>query len=205
MVSPWSKGGWADSETFDHTSVIRFLEKRFGVHEPNISPWRRAVCGDLTSAFDFGLRETEVLPKQEAGRRPARALPYDLAADGRIAGGALRIGFAFLREVKGDAAKAGLEVVAEHVGNSQNLKLTLTNTGSADVTATVVDSYGCDGKAVLRVRAGKHMTHFVQAGASDGWYDATVTSDHAAAYVRRFAGHTENGRPSVSAPAIITG
>jgi phospholipase C len=38
---------------FDHTSVIRFLEARFGVAEPNISPWRRAVCGDLTSAFNF--------------------------------------------------------------------------------------------------------------------------------------------------------
>jgi phospholipase C len=42
-----------DSEVFDHTSVLRFLERRFGVAEPNISPWRRAVCGDLTSAFDF--------------------------------------------------------------------------------------------------------------------------------------------------------
>jgi phospholipase C len=53
VVSPWSRGGWVNSEVFDHTSVIRFLEKRFGVVEPNISPWRRAVSGDLTSAFDF--------------------------------------------------------------------------------------------------------------------------------------------------------
>ncbi len=52
-ISPWSKGGYVCSELFDHTSVIRFLETRFGVHEPNITPWRRAVCGDLTSAFDF--------------------------------------------------------------------------------------------------------------------------------------------------------
>ena len=52
-VSPWSRGGWVDSEVFDHTSIIRFLERRFGVAEPNISPWRRAVCGDLTSVFDF--------------------------------------------------------------------------------------------------------------------------------------------------------
>ncbi|MBW4053272.1 MAG: DUF756 domain-containing protein, partial [Proteobacteria bacterium] len=52
-ISPWSKGGYVCSEVFDHTSVIRFLEARFGVHEPNITPWRRAVCGDLTSAFDF--------------------------------------------------------------------------------------------------------------------------------------------------------
>lgn len=53
VVSPWSKGGFVTSEVFDHTSVIRFMENRFGVMEPNISPWRRSVCGDLTSAFDF--------------------------------------------------------------------------------------------------------------------------------------------------------
>ena len=29
------------------------LLRRFGVREPNITPWRRSVCGDLTSAFDF--------------------------------------------------------------------------------------------------------------------------------------------------------
>ncbi|WP_410209577.1 phosphocholine-specific phospholipase C [Aquirhabdus sp.] len=52
-ISPWSKGGKVSAEVFDHTSVLRFLEKRFGVIESNISPWRRAVCGDLTSLFDF--------------------------------------------------------------------------------------------------------------------------------------------------------
>jgi phospholipase C len=52
-ISPWSKGGWVNSQVFDHTSVIRFVEKRFGVMEPNIGPWRRAVCGDLTSCFNF--------------------------------------------------------------------------------------------------------------------------------------------------------
>jgi phospholipase C len=53
VISPWSRGGWVNSEVFDHTSVIRFLEQRFGVMEPNISAWRRAVAGDLTSAFNF--------------------------------------------------------------------------------------------------------------------------------------------------------
>lgn len=53
VISPWSKGGWVNSQVFDHTSVIRFMEQRFGVMEPNITPWRRAVCGDLTGAFDF--------------------------------------------------------------------------------------------------------------------------------------------------------
>ncbi|VTZ50456.1 Non-hemolytic phospholipase C [Methylocella tundrae] len=53
VISPWSKGGYVNSQVFDHTSVIQFIEKRFGVYERNLSPWRRAVCGDLTSAFNF--------------------------------------------------------------------------------------------------------------------------------------------------------
>ena len=53
VVSPWSRGGAVCSETFDHSSVIRFLETWLGVPEPNISAWRRAISGDLTSAFDF--------------------------------------------------------------------------------------------------------------------------------------------------------
>ena len=61
-VSPWSKGGYVCSETFDHTSLIRFIEQRFGVDEPQITPWRRAVFGDLTSAFDFE-SASDTLPK----------------------------------------------------------------------------------------------------------------------------------------------
>ena len=62
VVSPWSRGGWVNSQAFDHTSVLRFLEARFGVQEPNIAPCRRAVCGDLTSAFNFATPNTEALP-----------------------------------------------------------------------------------------------------------------------------------------------
>jgi phospholipase C len=122
VVSPWSKGGWVCSETFDHTSIIRFLERRFGVAEPNISAWRRSVCGDLTSAFDFARTDTAVpalpdtsgylppdrerhpdyvpavpakgvLPKQERGLRPARPLPYDLAADAQVGADGLTVTF----------------------------------------------------------------------------------------------------------------
>lgn len=53
VISPWSRGGWVNSQVFDHTSVLRFLEARFGVRETQISEYRRAVFGDLTSAFNF--------------------------------------------------------------------------------------------------------------------------------------------------------
>jgi phospholipase C len=68
-ISPWSRGGFVNSQVFDHTSVIRFLEARFGVLEPNISSWRRAVCGDLTSVFDFQTPNDAPLP----ARLPATA------------------------------------------------------------------------------------------------------------------------------------
>ncbi|MGN7864408.1 phosphocholine-specific phospholipase C [Chryseobacterium sp. 22458] len=58
IASPWTKGGFVNSEVSDHTSVLQFLEKfimkKFSkdVHVDNISDWRRAICGDLTSAFN---------------------------------------------------------------------------------------------------------------------------------------------------------
>jgi len=122
VISPWSKGGFVNSEVFDHTSLIRFLEQRFGVVEPNITPWRRTVAGDLTSTFDFespnaavvSLPSTasyeppntdrypdyvptpptnQVMPEQEPGTRPARALPYELYVDGSVNGGGVDVTF----------------------------------------------------------------------------------------------------------------
>jgi phospholipase C len=114
VVSPWSRGGWVTSEVFDHTSVGRFIEKRFGVTIPAISPWHRAVCGDLTSAFDFEHPNSRRFPKlpdvsnyaqieavsttlppaappatpqplyQQTGMRWSRALPYELGVDAHI-------------------------------------------------------------------------------------------------------------------------
>jgi len=53
VISPFSRGGLLSSALFDHTSVLRFLETRFGAEVPNLSAWRRATVGDLTSAFNF--------------------------------------------------------------------------------------------------------------------------------------------------------
>ncbi|OQS43836.1 phosphocholine-specific phospholipase C [Chromobacterium haemolyticum] len=117
VISPWSRGGWVNSQVFDHTSVIRFIEQRFGVKEPNISAWRRAVCGDLLSCFDFVNPNAELpklpataalaararalpgrtkpsapalpeLPVQSSGLRRSRALPYELHASARVDGSA---------------------------------------------------------------------------------------------------------------------
>ena len=68
IASPWSRGGAVCSQVFDHTSILQFLEtwltEKTGreVREPNISPWRRAVCGDLTAVFQPWQGEPVPLP-----------------------------------------------------------------------------------------------------------------------------------------------
>ncbi|MFJ3223445.1 phosphocholine-specific phospholipase C [Streptomyces sp. NPDC086783] len=285
VVSPWSKGGYVCSETLDHTSIIRFMERRFGVHEPNISPWRRTVCGDLSSAFDFSRKDARpvalpdtdgyeppdherhpdyvptppanpVLPKQERGSRPARPLKYAPLVDGSLdaATGKFTLAFAsgakagaaflvtsgnrtdgpwsytteagktvsdtwnsaysggsydltvhgpngFLRAFRGAGKAAGPEVTARHAGD--DLELTFTNKGSKAVTLRLGDGYG--GRArTFHVRAGATVRHTVDLRASRRWYDLSVTSEADPAYLRRFAGHVENGRPGVSDPALVT-
>jgi phospholipase C len=53
VISPFSTGGYLSSEVYDHTSTIRFMERVFGVEEPNISAWRRRTCGDLTASLNL--------------------------------------------------------------------------------------------------------------------------------------------------------
>jgi phospholipase C len=65
VVSPFSRGGYVCSDVFDHTSLLRLLETRFGAEVPNLSAWRRSVTGDLTSAFSFG-RVDRSLPRLPA-------------------------------------------------------------------------------------------------------------------------------------------
>jgi len=60
VVSPYSRGGYVNSDTFDHTSQIRLLEERFGIHCPNISAWRRKTVGDLTSTLNLKAADTSV-------------------------------------------------------------------------------------------------------------------------------------------------
>ncbi|HTX62848.1 MAG TPA: alkaline phosphatase family protein [Acidimicrobiales bacterium] len=54
VVSPFGAGGNVCSEVFDHRSVLRLIETRFGVEVPNLSAWRRSVTGDLTTALALG-------------------------------------------------------------------------------------------------------------------------------------------------------
>lgn len=184
VISPWSKGGWVDSQVFDHTSLIRFVETRFGVIEPNISQWRRAVTGDLTSAFNFESPNSAVvelpdtssyqpttqnrfpdyvptpptnqaLPEQEPGTRPARALPYELHVHGEV------------------------EISA------RSLRLSLRNSGKAGAVFQVRSGDGKTGPWTYTVGAGDETSDSFGAGGAAS-YDLEVFGPNG--FLRTFAG-----------------
>ncbi len=193
VVSPWTKGGWVNSQVFDHTSVIRFLEARFGVVEPNITPWRRAVAGDLTSVFDFSRADSgrraalpdtaatqarvdrtarlpkpappavQALPRQERGRRPARALPYDLQIHGVVDRG---------RGV---------------------LRLTFVNRGAAGAAFNLYRAGG--DPRFYTVEAGRELADALPTGAAP--YDVSIFGPNG--FLRRFRGGPAGGAVEVEA------
>jgi phospholipase C len=111
ICSPWTRGGYVDSNICDHTSMLQFLAAWTGVKPVNITPWRASVTGDLTTAFDFTHPDFSIpaniptldqtwaltqltggsttppaegdqkMPAQEPGTRPHRPTNYQLHAD----------------------------------------------------------------------------------------------------------------------------
>jgi phospholipase C len=102
VMSPFTRGGYVVGTTFDHTSTLRLIETRFGVEIPNLSPWRRATCGDLTIAFGFGeparldvpdVPETEhalALAQERADGLPRPAVPASQSMPRQEAGSRVR-------------------------------------------------------------------------------------------------------------------
>ncbi|HEX6453520.1 MAG TPA: phospholipase C, phosphocholine-specific [Trebonia sp.] len=209
LVSPWTRGGWVTSETADHTSVIQFLENwttALGkpAISPNISDWRRKVCGDLTGAFDFAspvyglpdlpdtgplVPETEyvplpddnVMPSQEPGAKPARPLPVQpnaaLTGFSTAPDGAVTAHLAF--------ANSGPHVrKASHFAVYDNL---------ASVPSLASYPVGFPGQYTVEASSSspdrtEPGTAPVGAAAGDTGYDITVTGPNR--FLRRFTGDT---------------
>jgi len=146
VISPWSKGGWVNSQTFDHTSVLRFLEARFGILETNISPFRRAVNGDLTSCFNFATPNNEPIPAlagektkaaADALRTAQQALPQITPDPNRgmpIQAAGYRPSRALPYELQASA----------QVDAKGTVTLLFTNTGSAGAVFHVYDKLNLD-------------------------------------------------------------
>ncbi|KLD71865.1 phosphocholine-specific phospholipase C [Xanthomonas pisi] len=199
VISPWTRGGWVNSQVFDHTSVLRLLERRFGVAEPNISPWRRAVSGDLTSVFDFrkpddsamsalpsiddyrtrtaAVRDkplpvpptNAVMPRQEPGQRPARALPYALQVHARA---------------QGDGA----------------LQLQFVNTGTAAAAFNVYTSAPTGGPWYYTVLPGTRLDDVPVGAAHDGAYALRVHGPNG--FLREFSGELATTPETAAAPWV---
>jgi phospholipase C len=143
-ISPWSKGGYVNSQVFDHTSVIQFIEKRFGVFERNISPWRRAVTGDLTSVFNFAN------PNDAPATLPSTG--SDLPSVAELGGGNVNTFVPTLGEVI-----IGVPVQETGIRPARALPYHLDVHGSVDASiSTVVLTFFNTGRAtvVFQVRSG---------------------------------------------------
>jgi phospholipase C len=63
LISPFSRGGFVCSDTFDHTSTLKLIDARFRVGGvPNLTSWRNQAVGDLVSAFNFAAPADTSIP-----------------------------------------------------------------------------------------------------------------------------------------------
>jgi phospholipase C len=192
VISPWSKGGYVNSQVFDHTSVIQFIEKRFGVFEANISPWRRAVVGDLTSMFNF------VNPNDKRVSLPktnAFLPPVDELAGGNVQTfipslGTVIVGIPPQEQgvMPARALPYELNVFAAVDASTGIVVLTFVNTGAAAVVFQVRSGNPKDVVRTYTVEPGKQL--------ADRW---NVTSTYALSvygpngFVRYFNGSLGSG------------
>jgi phospholipase C len=224
LISPWTRGGWVTSEVSDHTSVIQFVEKwtealgRPAIC-PNISSWRRSVCGDLTGAFDFtspvfGLPKlpktsvigdpaggsyappvtTNAMPKQEPGTRRARPLPYQPGAnlDGFTFGGdgAVQARLSFSNSGE-HVRKASHFAVYNNAAPAQSL---------ADYPAKFPGQY-----TIAPSRTGNTTVPGsveIGAGSGDGEYDLTIVGPNR--FLRHFTGDVNAAGKTAEVEAVYT-
>jgi phospholipase C len=196
IVSPWSRGGYVCSQVFDHSSLIRLIETWTGVAEPNISSWRRKVCGDLTSALDFAHPNTsypslstttpvscpfgqapsvpspQSVPVQEAGTLLARPLPYQLNANSSLA-------------------------------PDGSFNIAMTNAGiAAGHLAVYANAFRTDGPWQYDVPSlGATNDIFNVIAVGSGRYDLTCYGPNG--FQRRFAGNATNACNQVEATSVL--
>ncbi|HZU58927.1 MAG TPA: phospholipase C, phosphocholine-specific [Actinocrinis sp.] len=141
----------------------------------------------------------DVAPRGNAGPIDlAVAGPYDVTVHGPNG---------FLTHFAGNTltSGAGVEVTAD-VAQDGELRLTASNRTRADVELSVRDLLpreaghgGAEKSTTVWLAAGEHETlRFDPLRTAHGWYDLSVTISADPAYVRRFAGHIENGKASVT-------
>jgi phospholipase C len=196
VVSPWSRGGWVNSQVFDHTSVLRFMEQRFGVQETNISPYRRAICGDLTTAFNFRDPNTERLPRlpsttktaADALRAQQETLPQVPLPDPNAQRAPVQA-----RGIKPSRALPyELTVTGEAHASANRMQLHFINTGDVGAVFQVYDRLHLDRiPRRYSVEAGKQLVGDWNTAADFGKYDLWVLGPNG--FHRHFTGTVTPG------------
>jgi phospholipase C len=216
LVSPWSRGGWVDSQVFDHTSIIRFLETWTGVHEPNISAWRRTISGDLTSCFDFAspdftLPTTAEVPSMAATQALVAAADADKAKPTirEPALGAQKMPVQDAGSAKHRALpyRQSADVAVDRA--SGHVTMTMRNDGRQGVSHQVFpNAWLAFASNPHTIAPGARATYTWDASTLDGKYDFSVYGPDR--FLRRFAGtvvsgtHTDVALPAATA-SLVTG
>ncbi|MYM29513.1 phospholipase C, phosphocholine-specific [Duganella sp. CY15W] len=193
VISPWSKGGRVCSQLFDHTSKLRFLEEwlvqglgkdRASITCSQISPWRRTVCGDLTSAFDFKHPNSDwpTSAPKTAAYAPVSGKPSPVPPAVQT--------LPRQEEVAADGPRYAcplpymLQVQASNNGNKQ-LAVSFSNLGQVGAAFIVYSSLRSDGPWYYTVEAGKSIDNEMW-----NWSGSSYAlSVHGAnGFLRQFAG-----------------
>jgi phospholipase C len=187
-ISPWSRGGYVNSQLFDHTSVLRFLEQVTGVQEPNISAWRRSVCGDLTTCFDFSTPDYSIpkLPDTVALMKKADAadsLPVVKLPP--VGGQSMATQEPGTRPHRALPYRPWADVAVDRA--SGKVTCSLVNEGTAAYPFTVLPNAVKESVGVpFTVAAGAQKTYVWDTSATDGVYDFSVYGPDG--FLRRFSG-----------------
>lgn len=210
VVSPWSRGGWVNSQVCDHTSTLMFLEQVFDVKEPQISNYRRAVCSDLTSAFNFDRPNDEPLPTL-AGRSTKAEVDARTAAQQALPKITPPIDAALPKQATGvrpsRALPYELHTSARSDGAAGRMQLLFANSGKAAAVFHVYDKLHLADRLPRRfmVEPGKQLNDDWNAMADDaGLYDLWVLGPNG--YHRQFKGNLNTLRAGgAAAPEIRVG
>jgi phospholipase C len=114
----------------------------------------------------------------------------------------------FFREFRGDVRDPGLEVACVYESPrmlktmlSGNVKLQVANPDTAkEATVTVTDHAYGNAPITRKIAAASRTDIVLDLGKSSGWYDFSVTVAGAGRYERRYAGHVETGKESITDP-----
>jgi phospholipase C len=202
VVSPWSRGGWVNSQVFDHTSVIRFLEVVTGVHEPNISAWRRAVCGDLTSCLDF----TRFDPSRPTLPDPVQLVAIADAEQGLpapvppVGTQGSPITESTTRRQRPLPYQPNVSVTVDRI--TGKVSAAFTNTGQAAMSFAVYPNIVQPFVATPVLVSGGGSGSYVWASAPTGAYDFTVHGPNG--FLRRFTGAVvPAGQNDIGVPSVV--